>query len=113
MTAADSLRDSPVPVLPPETTPAAIREALIDPERADFERAYQEAITEAARTLDLTRLLDVLRNYHRIARMTQQQGAAAHHRMLNKATAILEAGTNPDGIPVDDVRTMIRNKLGR
>ncbi len=50
-----------MPVLPPDTTPTAIRDALIDEERADFEHACQEAIAETARTLDLTRVLDVLR----------------------------------------------------
>lgn len=33
---------------------AAIRDALIDEECTEFERAYQEAIAEAAQTLDLT-----------------------------------------------------------
>jgi hypothetical protein len=104
VTAVNPFDVSPVPVLPPETTPAAIRDALIDEERAEFERAYRDAITEAAQTMDLTRVLDVLRNYHRIAWLTQRQGPAAHRRMLDKAAAILQTGTNPDGIPAEDVR---------
>jgi Family of unknown function (DUF6247) len=32
-----------VPVLSPDTTPAAIRDALIDEERAEFEHAYRQA----------------------------------------------------------------------
>ena len=55
--------DSPVPALPPDTSPAAIRDALIDEERAEFERAYQHALAEAADSLDLTRVSDVLRAY--------------------------------------------------
>jgi hypothetical protein len=38
--------DSPVPALPPDASPAAIRDALIDEERAEFERAYRQALAE-------------------------------------------------------------------
>lgn len=96
--AANPFAVSPVPVLPPDTAPTAIRDALIDEERAEFEHAYQEAIAEAAQTLDLTRVLDVLRNYHRIAWMTQRQGPKAHRRMLDKAAEILRTGENPDAV---------------
>lgn len=104
---------SPVPVLLPETTPAAIRDALIDEERAEFERAYQQALTEAAETLDLTRVLDVLRNYHRIAWLTQQQGPEAHRRLLDKAAEILRTRRNPDAVPIEDVKALINRRLGR
>lgn len=45
--AASPYPESPVPALPPEVTPAAIRDALIDEERDEFEQAYRKAITEA------------------------------------------------------------------
>ena len=105
--------DSPVPSLPSETTPAAIRDALIDEERAGFERAYQEAITAAGRTLDLTPVLDVLRTYHRIAWLTRQQGAEAHRRMLDRADRIVQTGGNPDAVALEDVTAMIDKRLGR
>lgn len=104
---------SPVPVLPPETTPAAIRDALIDEERAEFERAYRDALAKAAETLDLTRVLDVLRNYHRIAWLTQQQGTEAHRRMLDKAAEILCTGQNPDAVSIEDVKALLSKRLGR
>jgi hypothetical protein len=114
MTAAvNPFEHSPVPALPADTTPAAIRDALIDEERAEFERAYQQAMLEATRTLDLTGVLDVLRNYHRIAWLTRQQGAEAHRRMLDKADTILRTGHNPDGVDSDAVRALIRRRLGR
>lgn len=103
---------SPVPALPPETTPTAIRDALIDEERTEFERAYQQAVLEAARTLDLTKVLDVLRTYHRIAWLTQRQGPEAHRRMLDKAAEILRTGNNPDAISADDVKAVIAKRLG-
>lgn len=104
---------SPVPALPPDTTPAAIRDALIDEERAEFERAYRQALAEAAETLDLAKVLDVLRNYHRIAWLTRQQGPEAHRRMLDKAAEIVRTGTNPDAVPVEVARTLIRQRLGQ
>lgn len=104
---------SPVPVLPPETAPAAIRDMLIDEERAEFEHAYREALAEAAETLDLTMVLDVLRNYHRIARLTQQQGPQVHRRMLDKAAEILRTRTNPDAVAIEDVKALIGERLGR
>ncbi|MGI9000143.1 MAG: DUF6247 family protein [Pseudonocardia sp.] len=88
---------SPVLALPPDATPAAIRDALIDEERVEFERAYQDAIAEAAQTLDLTRVLDVLRNYHRIAWLTQRQGPEAHRRMLDHVEHALRTGKAPPG----------------
>ncbi|GAA5171385.1 hypothetical protein GCM10023321_69870 [Pseudonocardia eucalypti] len=114
MTAAVNPFDaSPVPALPPDATPAAIRAALIDEERAEFDQAYRDALAEAARTLDLTRLLDVLRNYHRIAWLTQSQGPEAHRRMLDKATQIMRTGQNPDAVPNEQVEALIRKRLGQ
>jgi hypothetical protein len=104
---------SPVPVLPPDTRPTAIRDALIDEERVEFERAYRQALAEAAETLDLTRVLDVLRNYHRIAWLTQRQGPEAHRRMLDKAAEIIRTGRNADAVPIEDVKTLISQRLGR
>ncbi|MGH3790523.1 MAG: DUF6247 family protein, partial [Pseudonocardiaceae bacterium] len=43
----------PRPALLSPHTPRAIRDALVGSERAEFEYDYQQAMTEAARTLDL------------------------------------------------------------
>jgi hypothetical protein len=107
----NSFGESPVPAMPPGTTPAAIRDALIDEERAEFEQAYQEAIAEAARTLDLTRVLDVLRSYHRIAWLTQRQGVDAHRRMLDKVAEILRTGHNPTGRSAEEMQALIARRL--
>lgn len=111
--AEHSFDESPVPGLPPDTSPAAIRDALIDEEREEFECAYREAMTEAAETLDLTRVLDVLRSYYRIARLTQRQGVEAHRRMMRKAAEIERNGKNPDAVPVEDIMELINKRLGR
>jgi hypothetical protein len=109
--AVNPFESSPVPALPADTSPAAIRDALIDEERAEFEQAYQDAMLEATRTLDLSRVLDVLRNYHRIAWLTQRQGPAAHRRMLDKAAQILRTGHNPDAVSTEEVQALIRRRL--
>ncbi|WP_051581185.1 DUF6247 family protein [Pseudonocardia acaciae] len=113
MTAANPFDESPVPALPPGTSPAAIRDALIDEERTAFERSYRRALADEAETLDLTGVLDVLRNYHRIAWLTHRQGPEAHRRMLDKAAEIVRTGENPDGVPADEVRALIRQRLGQ
>ena len=103
---------SPVPVLAPETMPTAIRDALIDEERAEFERAYQHAMTEATQTLNLTRVLDVLRNYHRIAWLTQRQGPEAHRRMLDHVAHALRTGEPPPGsVSAEDIKALIQKRL--
>lgn len=107
VTASSPFDESPVPTLPPGTSPASIRDALIDEERAEFEQAYQAAMAEAADTLDLTRVLDVLRAYHRIATLTQRHGPQAHRRMLDKVAEIQRTGRNPDGVPIEEVRALI------
>ena len=68
-------------------------------------------MAEAARTLDLTRVLDVLRIHHRIAWLTRQQGPLAHRRTLDKAEEMVRTGRNPDAVPVEDVRALIRERL--
>lgn len=111
MTAAvNPFEESPVPTLPEDASPAAIRDALIGEERVEFVRAYQQALAEAARTLDLTSMLGVLRNYRRIARLTQQQGAQAHRRMLDTAATILRTGENPNAVAGDEVHALIRRR---
>lgn len=115
MTAAETnpFDVSPVPALPPETTPTSIRDALIDEERIEFERDYRAAMAVAARTMDLTAVLDVLRNYHRIAWLTQRQGADAHRRMLAQARHALTTGKSPaDAVPAAEIRAMIARRLG-
>ena len=103
---------SPVPALPDEASPAVIRDGLVERERVQFEQAYRAALAQAAETLDLAVVLDVLRNYHRIARLTAHHGHDAHRRMLVRADGILNAGGNPDGAPLSEVRERIRARLG-
>jgi hypothetical protein len=92
--------------------PRAIRDALIDSERAEFERRYQEAMAEATRTLDLTEVLRVLDAWQDIAHKTQQHGVETHRRMLERV-ARLERGDEVPTAPAQDVEALIARRLGR
>jgi len=113
MTAAASAQGSPVPRLTPDVTPAAIRDALVPEERESFEQAYRAALAEAAESLDLTAVLDVLRTYHRIAAQTRHHGRVAHQRMLDTARRIMADGTNADAIPLAEHRGHLQQLLDR
>ncbi|MDN5918385.1 MAG: DUF6247 family protein [Pseudonocardia sp.] len=78
----------PRPALLSAHTPRAIRDALVGSERAEFERDYQQAMTESATTLDLTEVLKVLGVYRELAEIARRQGPEAHLRMLDAVDRI-------------------------
>jgi uncharacterized protein (DUF2249 family) len=102
----------PRPALLSPHTPRAIRDALVGSERAEFEHDYQQAMTEAARTLDLTEVLKVLDVYRELAEITQRQGAEAHLRML-EAVARLQRGQNVPVVEGHLHKAEISARLGR
>jgi hypothetical protein len=93
--------------------PAAIRDALIDEERADFQRSYDAAMAEARESFDLNPVFKVLSNYHRIAVATQQEGVEAHRKLLAKADLIARTGKNPDARPYEELKALLDKRLGR
>jgi uncharacterized protein (DUF2249 family) len=102
----------PRPALLSPHTPRAIRDALVGSERAEFEHDYQQAMTEAARTLDLTEVLKVLDVYRELAEITQRQGAEAHLRMLEAVTR-LQRGQNVPVVEGHLHKAEISARLGR
>ncbi|HEV3361302.1 MAG TPA: DUF6247 family protein [Pseudonocardiaceae bacterium] len=105
---------TPAQILPPELSPTAIRDALIDEEREEFLRAYHEAIAEADRTIDLTRVLEVLTNYQRIAWLTKHQGVEVHRRMLDQVAHAQRTGEAPPGsVGAAEMRALLRKRLAR
>lgn len=93
-------------------TPRAIRDALVDAERAEFEQRYAQEMATAARTLDLTGVLAVLDTYRKIAEITQRQGPEAHRRMLDQV-ARLQAGQDVHTVAGPQHTAEINAKLGR
>lgn len=53
--------------LRPGAAPAAIRDALLAEDRSAFDTAYQRALAEPRRDLDLTELFRCLEHWRRIA----------------------------------------------
>jgi hypothetical protein len=65
----------------------------------------------AAQTLDLTRVLDVLCNYHRIAWLTQRQGPEAHRRMLDHVEHGLRTGeAAPGSVSAAEVKALLQER---
>jgi hypothetical protein len=96
---------SAVPSIPAGATPRAIRAALTGAEVGDFDREYRRALAEAAETLDLNGVLEVLRRWQRVAWSTQDD-PEAHRRMLEHA-ARLTAGQDIATEPWPQTRTRL------
>jgi Family of unknown function (DUF6247) len=101
----------PAPTLLSSGTARSIRDGLIDTERAEFERRFAEEMESAARTLDLTGVLQVLNIYRKIAEITQRQGAVAHRRMLDQV-ARLQRGDDVPTVPGHIHKAEINARLG-
>jgi hypothetical protein len=101
----------PTPTLLSSGTARSIRDALIDAERAEFEQRFAEEMESAARTLDLTGVLQVLSTYRKIAEITQRQGVAAHRRMLDQV-ASLQRGEDVPTVPGHVHKAEINARLG-
>ncbi len=101
----------PMPALLSPGTARGIRDALVDAERAEFERRFAEEMASAAQTLDLGPVLQVLSTYRKIAEITQRQGAAEHRRMLDQA-ARLQRGEDVPTVPGQVHKAEINARLG-
>jgi hypothetical protein len=86
----------------PARTPAAVRAALTDSDRTQFEREYQAAVRTAAEDYDLAPLQDVLDQWWHVAVLTADP--TAHQRMLDTADA-LRSGRPVASTPWAAVRT--------
>ena len=73
----------------PARTPAGVRGALLDGDRAEFERAYRAALLRASTDFDLTPVNDLIEQWWRVAVLSGDP--AAHQRMLS-AVASLRSG---------------------
>jgi hypothetical protein len=102
---------NPLPALLSPGTARSIRDALIDTERADFEQRFAEEMASAAKTMDLTGVLQVLSTYRKIAEITHRQGIAAHRIMLDQA-ARLQRGDDVPTVPGDVHKAEINARLG-
>jgi uncharacterized protein YmfQ (DUF2313 family) len=96
--AASGAEPSPVGRL----TPRAIRAQLLPEEAGDFDREYRRVMAEATETLDLTSVLEMLRRWERVARLTEHD-RQGHRRMLRTAAA-MNAGEDVPMVAWDQVK---------
>jgi hypothetical protein len=102
----------PVPTLLAPSTAQTIRDALVGAERTEFEQRFAREMCEAANTLDLTGVLEVLTVFRRVAEITQRQGQAAQQRMLDQV-ARLQRGEDVPTVPGHVHKAEIDARLGR
>lgn len=77
-------------------SPRAIRDAVLEEERAAFTRQYRAALAVAAETLDLTGVEELLRAWQRIAELTARDGRENRRQILAKAVRVWRNRDNPD-----------------
>jgi hypothetical protein len=104
MTAQWSFDDQPRtgdPLLP-GATPAAIREALLTEDRAEFDAAYQGALTQARESLDLAELFKTLERWRRLALL--QRDPARFSAVVRGAAERLAGDPTPGDEPLGETR---------
>ncbi|ONI89044.1 hypothetical protein ALI144C_05455 [Actinosynnema sp. ALI-1.44] len=79
-------------------SPEAIRAALLPAQKAEFDAAYDAALTAARQTLQLDALRQVLRTWRRMALLTELD-PDTQRRMLDDAAEIQRTGQpRPDSV---------------
>lgn len=88
-----------LPSLPlPGATPRAIRDALHPEHRDAFDRDYQAALTEAAESLELGDVLDIVEHWRTRAWVTRDPDE--HRRVVRRAAELLTGAEPPEDEPV-------------
>lgn len=97
-----------------DASPREVRAALVPEEQADFDQQWREALNNAADSLDLTELYDVLDSWRRRATTTNYLGHDGYRKLLARAERILRTGEpEPGSVPLEDVKALIVERLGR
>jgi hypothetical protein len=92
-------------------SPGAIRAALLEEERAAFDRQFREAMAVAAESLDLTGVLDVLRAWRRIVELTERDGAEQRRRILQRAVRTWRNRDSVDRGLTGDAQGLVRQRM--
>lgn len=77
-------------------SPRAIRDAVLEEERAGFERQFRAALEVAAETLDLTGVEKLLRAWQRIGELTERDGREKRREILARAVQVWRNRDHPD-----------------
>lgn len=90
----------------PGAAPVAIRDALLPEDRAAFEAAYQQALTQARDELDLSELFETLEHWRRLALL--QRDLARFSSIARRAAERLTG----DPVPEDEPLAQTRRRAG-
>lgn len=97
-----------------DASPREVRAALVPEEQADFDRQWREALNAAADSLDLAGVYDCLDSLRRRATTTNYLGHDGYRNLLARAERILRTGEpEPGSVPLEDVKALIAERLGR
>ena len=88
----------------PASTPREIRAALLGEEVGHFDREYRQVMADAAESLDLSRVLEMLERWRRVAWSSSDPDA--HRTMLDNA-ARLNAGESVATVPWEQVKARL------
>jgi hypothetical protein len=108
MTATYAFEEQPAsghPLLP-GASPAAIRDGLLPGDRECFEAAFEAALTESRRSLDLTELFKALEHWRRIAVL--QSSPDAYRHAVRRAAELLTGQPVPQDEPLEVTRAKAR-----
>jgi hypothetical protein len=88
----------------PASSPREIRAALFGEEVGHFDREYRQVMADAAESLDLSRVLEMLERWRRVAWSSSDPDA--HRTMLDNA-ARLNAGESVATVPWEQVKARL------
>jgi Family of unknown function (DUF6247) len=86
----------------PGASPAAIRDALLPDDQTAFDAAYQEALSHARESLELTELFRTLEQWRRLALL--QRDPQRFSSVIRRAAERLTGEPIPDGEPLERTR---------
>lgn len=86
----------------PGASPAAIRDGLLPSDRERFDAAYEAALVESRRSLDLTELFKTLEHWRRTAVL--QSDPVAYRHAVRRAAHLLTGAPIPEDEPLELTR---------
>jgi hypothetical protein len=87
----------------PGASPAAIRAGLLPSDREKFDAAYDAALAESRRSMDLAELFKTLEQWRRMAVM--QSDPVAFRHAVRRAAELITGQASPEDEPLDVTRS--------